>query len=409
MAEAPKSYRQESGAAEPGLSGASQPHAVARSGQDLERTWEALAAPVRDATPKKKAPRLAFIDWTRGIAAFTMLQGHSFHSFTRNDLRNAGPYILSQFFGGEAQALFLFITGITFAFLMDSRERQGLTAYERVKAAFRRSGYLFGLAFLFRISLFLLGFPGSPASELLRVDILNCMGMATLLLAPMAVFSTLDRIRLCTILGVIISALSPLISQIGNNGLPWLVQAYFVPSFNYFSFFPWAAFLAFGMAAGSVFRLVKTEDMGKVMQWMMLIGLGLVVGGQYFSGLPYSVYTKSEYWLDSPGLAAIKLGAAMAIMAFAWVWANGAIAHRWSLLRQLGTTSLLVYWVHIELVYGRWFGIWKESLTLSQVTIFSIVLIALMTALSIARTRWKTPGSFFRSTPVPTPGRASGD
>jgi uncharacterized membrane protein len=198
-------------------------------------------------------------------------------------------------------------------------------------------------------------------------------------------------------------------SQIGNKGVPWLLQAYFVPSYNYFSFFPWAAFLAFGMAAGSVFRIVKTEDMGKVMQWMMLIGLGLVLGGQYFSGLPYSVYAKSEYWLDSPGLAAIKLGTAMAVMAFSWVWANGAIAHRWSLLRQLGTTSLLVYWVHIEIVYGRWFGIWKESLTLAQVTLFSIVLIALMTGLSIARTRWKTRGPFLRSTPAPTPGRASGD
>lgn len=358
----------------------------------------------------KKASRLAFIDWTRGLAAFTMLQGHSFHSFTRNDLRNQGPYVLSQFFGGEAPALFLFITGITFAFLMDSRERQGLGAADRIKAALRRSGYLFALAFLFRISLYVMGYPGSPASELLRVDILNCMGMAMLLFAPMAVFSTLDRIRLCTILGVLISALSPLISQIGASAtLPWVVQAYFVPSYNYFSFFPWASFLAFGMAAGSVFRLVKKEDMGKVMQWMMLIGLALIVGGQYFSGLPYSVYTKSEYWLDSPGLATIKLGVALALMAFAWVWANGAIAHRWSLMSQLGTTSLLVYWVHIELVYGRWFGFWKESLTFPQVVLFSVVLIALMTVLSILRTRWKTRGSFFRRSPAPAPGHASGD
>jgi uncharacterized membrane protein len=360
------------------------------------------------AETQKKASRLAFIDWTRGLAAFVMLQGHSFHSFTRNDLRGQGPYIFSQFLGGEAPALFLLLTGITFAFLMDSRERQGLPAWGRVKAALKRSGYLFGLAFLFRVSLFLMGFPGSPASELLRVDILNCMGMTMLLLAPMAVFTTMDRIRLCTILGVLISALSPLITQIDSPQIPWIVRAYFVPNFNYFSFFPWGAFLAFGMAAGSVFRLVKKEEMGKVMQWMMLIGLGLIVGGQYFSGLPYSVYTKSEYWLDSPALAANKLGVALTALAFAWVWANGAIAHRWSLFCQLGTTSLLVYWVHIELVYGRWFGFWKESLTYPQVVLFSIVLIALMTLLSIARTKGKPPSSFFRA-PVPSPGGAAGD
>ena len=70
--------------------------------------------------------RLAFLDWTRGLAALVMLQGHTFHSFTRNDLRDKGPYILSQFVGGLPPALFLVITGITFAFLMDSRERERL-------------------------------------------------------------------------------------------------------------------------------------------------------------------------------------------------------------------------------------------------------------------------------------------
>src|SRR6185437_4181176 len=166
------------------------------------------------AESKKKAPRLAFIDWTRGLAPFIMLQGHSFHSFTRGDLRDQGPYVLSQFFGGEAPALFLFITGITFAFLMHSRERQGASAWQRVRAALRRSGYLFLLAFLFRISLYVLGYPYSPASELLRVDILNCMGMAMLVFAPMAVFSTLERIKLCTVLGLVIAGLSPVVSMI---------------------------------------------------------------------------------------------------------------------------------------------------------------------------------------------------
>jgi uncharacterized membrane protein len=361
------------------------------------------------AETQKKASRLAFIDWTRGLAALIMLQGHSFHSFTRNDLRGQGPYILSQFLGGEAPALFLFLTGITFAFLMDSKDRQGLPTQDRIKAALKRSGYLFLLAFLFRISLFIMGFPGSPASELFRVDILNCMGMAMLLFSPMAVFTTIDRVRLCSVLGVLISVLSPLVSQLDGNGIPWIVRAYFVPNFNYFSFFPWAAFLAFGMAAGSIFRLVKPEEMGKVMQWMMLIGLSLIVGGQYFSGLPYSVYTKSEYWLDSPALAANKLGVALVVLAFAWVWANGAIAHRWSLFSQLGRTSLLVYWVHIEIVYGRWFGFWKESLTYPQVVLFSAVLIGLMTVLSIMRTNGRFPGSFLRSRAVAAPGGAAAD
>ena len=84
---------------------------------------------------KTKTDRLAFIDWTRGLAAVVMLQGHTFHSFTRNDLRDKGPYVLSQFLGGLPPALFLFLTGITFAFLMNSQEKQGA---ERGSDSWRR-------------------------------------------------------------------------------------------------------------------------------------------------------------------------------------------------------------------------------------------------------------------------------
>jgi hypothetical protein len=59
-------------------------------------------------------------------------------------------------------------------------------------------------------------------------------------------------------------------------------------------------------------------------------------------------------------------------------------------LQQLGTTSLLVYWVHIELVYGRWFGVAKESLSNVQCVFWSAVVIALMVGLSVVRTRWSS-------------------
>jgi len=361
-------------------------------------------------TDKTKAPgRLAFIDWTRGLAAVVMLQGHTFHSFTRNDLRDGGPYILSQFVGGLPPAIFLFLTGITFAFLMHSKERQGASAGEKLRAALRRSGYLFLLAFLFRIQLYVFGFPSSPASELLRVDILNCMGMTMLVFAPMSLFSTHERIRLCTVLGVVVAALAPVVTAIDGTGIPWLVRAYFFPSLNYFGFFPWAAFLAFGMAAGSIIRVVKPDELGRALLWMMSVGLVLIVAAQYLSNLPYSIYPKSDYWLNSPGLTAVKLGIVLCILAGSFLWVNASPAQHWSVFRQLGTTSLLVYWVHIELVYGRWFGFWKEALTVQQVVIFSVALLALMTLLSILRTRRKSLGSFWRPTPVRMPGAASGD
>src|SRR5882724_1505874 len=102
---------------------------------------------------KPLSQRLPYLDWLRGLAAITMLQGHVFHSFLRNDLREGGTYKLSQFAGGMPPAIFLFLLGVTFAFLMDSQERKGVSAKGRVLASMRRSGFLFAVAFLFRLQL----------------------------------------------------------------------------------------------------------------------------------------------------------------------------------------------------------------------------------------------------------------
>src|SRR5580658_7866053 len=102
---------------------------------------------------KPASQRLLYLDWVRGCAALTMLQGHVLQSFLRNDLRSGGPYQMSQFAGGMPPAIFLFLLGVTFAFLMDSQERKGVSASGRVLASIKRSGYLFAAAFAFRIQL----------------------------------------------------------------------------------------------------------------------------------------------------------------------------------------------------------------------------------------------------------------
>jgi hypothetical protein len=295
---------------------------------------------------------------------------------------------------------------------MDRRERQGFDARARWKFAMRRAGYLFSLAFLFRLQLWLFAFPQSPWTDLFKVDILNCMGLAIGLMSVMAIFTTADRIRLCAGLGIAIATAAPLVSAIDWSWLPPGVSAYFVPSYQYFAFFPWAAFIAFGISIGSLLRTVRADQMNRVMQWGTLLGLALILGGQYFSNLPYSLYPKSEFWLDSPGLIVIKLGLVMVMIAFAFLWTEFAVGNSWSWLRQLGTTSLLVYWVHIELVYGRWFGSWKESLGNLECGIYAAILIAAMLGLSVLRSRWNAQRLMTLVAPwlsYHSPRRVSGD
>ncbi|MBI3281714.1 MAG: DUF1624 domain-containing protein [Acidobacteria bacterium] len=346
-------------------------------------------APTSTDVERKVSSRLSFLDWTRGVAAAIMLQGHVFHSFARPELRDSGLYVISQFVGGIAPAIFLFLTGLTFSFMMHGLERRNEPPRARILRALRRSGYLWALAFLFRLQLWLFAYPQSPWTDLLRVDILNSMGLALTTLAPLAFLGTAQRVHAGVIYGALVAALSPLVTLYEPAGLPQIVRSYFVPDYNYFSFFPWAAFVGFGLSAGAILRLAGHEQMHRLMQWAAIIGFGLILSGQYFSNTPYSLYPASEFWLNSPGLIFIKLGVILVLVPLAFLWTHHGAGQGWSWVRLLGTTSLLVYWVHIELVYGRWFGFWKENLTLAQCVWTALVLTVLMIALAGAKTRWR--------------------
>jgi uncharacterized membrane protein len=337
---------------------------------------------------KAGASRMVFLDWARGLAAVTMLNGHAFHAFTRTDLRGGGPYAITQFIGGMPPAVFLFLLGVTLSFLMHSSERKGMAPGARVWKALRRSGYLFAIAFLFRLQLWIFGLPTSPWTDLLRVDVLNCMGLAVAVMSIMAVFSTVDRVRLCAALGLAIAGLSPLVSQLDWSFAPAIVKSYIAPDYAAFAFFPWAAFVAFGLSAGSIIRLLPPDQFDRAAQWSAITGFALILAGQYCSSAPYSIYPKSAFWLDSPWLILMKAGGVLVLLSFAHLWSRHT-AGNWSWIRQFGITSLLVYWVHIELIYGRWFWFWRENLSVAQVTACSAAVILLMLFLSLARTQWR--------------------
>ena len=200
---------------------------------------------------------------------------------------------------------------------------------QRVTTALRRAGYLFLLAFAFRIQLWIFGLP-APWTDLLRVDILNCMGFAIALFSIMAVFRTAERVRFCAVLGLGVAFASPLVTQMDWSGAPWLIRAYIAPDLHSFGFFPWGAYLAFGMAAGSAIRVIPQEAIERAMQWAALLGGGLILACQYFANQPYTIYARSDYWLNSPAQVLTKQGVALLMISFAFLWTRYGAKDGWS-------------------------------------------------------------------------------
>ncbi len=62
------------------------------------------------------------------------------------------------------------------------------------------------------------------------------------------------------------------------------------------------------MATGTLVKRTAEERFDRLMQWSVLLGFGLVFGGQYFSNIPYSVYPSSNFWTNSPALILIRFG-----------------------------------------------------------------------------------------------------
>ena len=376
-----------------------------------------MSPTVQSSNNRNTSGRLAFLDWMRGFAVLIILQGHVFDSFSRDDLRPRGPYLFSQFMGGIAPAVFLFLTGVTLAFIIDKRERRGFTPLQRLRVGLSRGGYLLMLAFLFRAQMWLFGYPFSGWRDLLKVDVLNLMGVTIAALSLTALVSTRERVRIAAIIGTAVAALSPLVSAGNWTWLPEAVSDYFVPNLTHFAFFPWASFIAFGLSAGSILRLTRGEDVGRVMQWAMLIGIAMVVGGEYFANAGWSIYDKADFWLNSPAMVTIKMGVLLIMLSLAFLWCEYGAMGKWSWVRQLGTTSLIVYWVHIELVYGRWFWFFKGNLNTMQCVTCAGLLMAAMLGLSLLRTRWPDAVRLFRLrypsmaawTGSLDPQRASGD
>lgn len=335
--------------------------------------------------------RFPFLDWMRGLAILVMIECHTFNSFTRVDLRDGGPYILSQFIGGMAAPLFLFMAGMTMGFQMESLERREARRWGRWRESLKRAGFVLFIAFTFRFTNWLFSVPHANLQELTKVDILNCMGVGMAALAALAAVRTKERARAAVAAGVLIAAISPLMTTLPWGGSPALLQEYLVPgqARGHFPFFPWVAYIAFGLAVGTIVKRAPADRFDRLMQWSVLIGGIMITSGQYFSNLPFSFYPHANFWTDSPALISIRVGICLLIMAGSYLWTEYCAGARWSWMQALGKNSLMVYWIHVMIVYGAMVRPVKRSMDIPQATVATAIVAGMMVLMSALWLRWK--------------------
>src|SRR2546428_10347140 len=133
----------------------------------------------------EKRQRLSHIDWMRGLACVLMFQTHCYDSWLSPQARKTAFFHVSQLGGTFPAPLFVFLAGVSFALVTDRLRAKGASRNAIARTTIRRSAEIFGLALLFRLQEFALGYPWSPWTDLLRVDVLNILGLSMMLMGAL--------------------------------------------------------------------------------------------------------------------------------------------------------------------------------------------------------------------------------
>ena len=349
--------------------------------------------------------RLLYIDWMRGLACLLMFQTHCYDSWLGGDARKSTFFMWSQLGGTLPAPLFLFLAGISFALVTDRLLQKGPTPAQIARTTIRRGAEIFGLGILFRLQEFLIALGWAPWSDLFRVDVLNIIGVSMMLMGVLCwivILRSQERIVLSmSAIGVslLIALLTPLFwTSWRPRWLPWPLESYIngvhnldQPQAWLFPIFPWTAFAFVGLATG--FLLMSEYVRRRESAFFVLIGVAgvaLIYIARWFDHQGGQLYPVYDFWHTSPNFFLIRVGLLLAIMCGAYMWCSwGAAQWRFSPLVQLGKTSLLVYWVHIEFVYGRFSILPKRSVNIRTASFGLAAIFLSMLLLSIARTHFK--------------------
>ncbi len=184
--------------------------------------------------------------------------------------------------------------------------------------------------------------------------------------------------------------------------LPWPIESYIdgvhnlgKPQAWIFPIFPWTAFAFAGLAIG--FLLLSDwarQREAAIFGVAGAAGVALIYLARWMDARPQSLYAVYDFWHTSPNFFLIRVGLLLAILAVTYAWCRwGAGQWGFSPLIQLGQTSLLVYWVHIEFVYGRVSILPKHAVGVEVASIGLAAICVAMLLLSVWRTRWKRGGA----------------
>ena len=333
--------------------------------------------------------RRTYLDVLRGVAVLIMIEAHVIDSWTRVADRRSRAFGESLILGGFGAPLFLFLAGVAVAMSAAAKVRRTGDTRAAVTAVQRRGLQIFLLAFVFRFQSLVLSH--APLWTMLKVDILNVMGPSIILAATLWGVFRAPRAKLIAfaVATVAIVWVTPVIRQAaGLAALSDSLEGYLrpIPGLTNFTLFPWMAFVMAGAIAGLLIDAARTREADRRVNAGFVLGGLLVALAAYKASFWPALGAASSFWTTSASFFFIRLGVMIAAVGLAWLWEQRpGTGRRWSPLQLLGRSSLFVYWIHVELVYGLISRRLHGAFSLPAAWIGFFLMCALMLAVAAGR------------------------
>lgn len=347
--------------------------------------------------------RLLFVDLLRGWALLVMIEVHVFNGFLQQELKETSWFNALNFVNGLVAPSFIFISG--FAFMLAS---------QRKLPEFRAFGYQFWRQIGRIVLIWLVGYsihlPFLSISKMYReatseqwlnfmkVDVLQCIAAGLLLLFLLRLLIKSDRAYNITLLvmGVFVIAVSPLMWKTDFAEYIWLPAAnYLNPIHNsLFPLFPWMAFMIAGALACSLY--IKFKNDGKEDQFfrnILWVSAAVIIIAQTI--LTFQLMPAMK---PNPVFFLERLAIVLCLLSFFRYYEIKRKTES-SFVVDVGRESLLVYWLHLQVIYRKLvddqsiFSIVNHSFNFWQCLAATILLVLLMV---LAAKLWEMIKSRYR-------------
>ena len=322
------------------------------------------AVSIPSSLPKK---RIVFLDVLRAYAIMMMLQGHFVDTMLGDQYRDVTHPIFWtwNFMRGMTAAIFFFVSGAIFVFLMlrDSRPwYQNL----RIQKGLRRVLLLLFLGYFLKWNLYHL-FTLNFYPSMFLVDVFHIIGLAIFTVILVFIIYQNTKIPLPLMyfaLAMTAFLIAPMVKTADWSSIPVFLQNYLTrDNGSTFILFPWIGYSLFGAVVG--WHMYKRPNFYHT-HWapLLFISIGLwihynvndiLLGCFHLTGIAefkQATYNNASFW---------RLGHVLIVFAL-FIWITKIFKNIPPLIMKIGGETLVIYSVHYILLYGTWFGIGIRSL-----------------------------------------------